>query len=52
MPNLNPKEDLIRAQVLRGSSFSTSSVAKSAPEHRPTRVALAARTISSGTNTQ
>jgi hypothetical protein len=40
------------AGVARQQAFSTSSVAKSAPEQRPTKVALAARTISSGTNTQ
>ena len=42
----------MREHVFRDRTFSTSSVAKSAPVQSPTRVASAALTISSGTKTQ
>ena len=47
--SLKPMKPLMRGQVLRGTYFSASSGAHSAPAHRPTSTAPAAVTTSSGT---
>jgi hypothetical protein len=52
LSRMNPNADLISEHVLRGSTCSTRSVAKSAPVHSPTDTPSKARINSSGTKVQ
>ena len=50
--SLKPKEDLMRAQVLRGRTSSASGMENWVPAQSPTGMAPAAMIRSSGTKTQ